>query len=175
MINRPPRSPRSPSQLLLAQNIIHRLLHELHALVLRQLSVRFRVPVQRHADRPGSREDIRVFDRRLVLEVVRTDRVVQECDRGVDSRWFRCADGVRSTGASAIKCCYAANPWWMMRPEATLLCTGHSGLRQLSFFTSRGPCRRKNCSRRRRETWPPPSPAARRRHWFLDLAAPCRE
>ena len=42
--------------------------------------------------------------------------------------------------------------------ESTLPCSGHSGLRQLSFFTSRGPCRRKNCGARNR-----PQTLARRR------------
>ena len=32
-----------------------------------------------------------------------------------------------------------------MLPEPTLRCSGHLGLRQLSFFTSRGLCRRENC------------------------------
>ena len=38
----------------------------------------------------------------------------------------------------------------------TFPCSGHSGLKQLSFFTSRGPCRRKNCVfRNRAQTLPP--------------------
>src|SRR5262249_26655437 len=49
---------------------------ESQALVLEDFEVLLDAAVQRHADRPRPREHLRIFDRRLVLQMVRADRCV---------------------------------------------------------------------------------------------------
>src|SRR5689334_12372536 len=55
---------------LLAQFAVHQLFDELDALELHQLRVRLDAAIQRHGDLPRPRESVRIFDRRLVPDVI---------------------------------------------------------------------------------------------------------
>src|SRR5258708_3643577 len=59
---------------LLFQVAVEQLLREFDAVVLEELGFRLTPAVQRHADRPGPGERLRVLDPRLVIEVVPAGR-----------------------------------------------------------------------------------------------------
>src|SRR5207244_3690526 len=54
----------------LSQMSVHQLFDKFHALVLEELCVLVDPSVERHGDLPGTGEDIRVFDRGFVVQVV---------------------------------------------------------------------------------------------------------
>src|SRR5437762_4110344 len=69
---KPPRAPRpsgcaSLFPLVLA---VKEIADELFALELAELHVRLDAPIERHADRPRARVDVRVFDGRLIRKVI---------------------------------------------------------------------------------------------------------
>src|SRR2546427_12572681 len=61
-------------RLLLFQVAVEQLLREFDALVLEKLDLRLQPAVERHTDRPGPDERLRVLDPRLVIEVVSAGR-----------------------------------------------------------------------------------------------------
>src|ERR1041384_3821152 len=61
---------------LLPKTAVHQLFGELHALVLEQPRVLFDATIERHADLPGTREPLRIFNRRFIGERVGAARRV---------------------------------------------------------------------------------------------------
>src|SRR5438067_2012698 len=55
---------------------VHQLFDKFHALVLEELCVLVDPSVERHGDLPGTGEDIRVFDRGFVVQVVSISEIV---------------------------------------------------------------------------------------------------
>src|ERR1700682_4845843 len=67
------KPPRLLAKRLLPIWAIQQFLDKFHALEIQNLHVLFLAPVQRHADFPGAREYLRVFDRRLERNYIGTD------------------------------------------------------------------------------------------------------
>src|SRR5260370_42710899 len=57
---------------LLAQRPIQQLLREFRALVFQEPGILLHTAIQRHADLPGPRKDLRILDSGLIVESVRT-------------------------------------------------------------------------------------------------------
>src|SRR5580692_8161648 len=61
---------------LLAKRPVNQFFHELHALELQKLSIRFFMPIQNHAHLPRSRKYFGILDQSLVVEALGTARRV---------------------------------------------------------------------------------------------------
>jgi len=61
-------------QLLLPKMPVHELFRELHARIIDDRRIRLQAAIERHGDRPRTREDLRIFDRDFVTDGIGADR-----------------------------------------------------------------------------------------------------